>query len=378
MKDTSARMRIHALRASETLYKSGAKSLADDYRRLAQDADPDVVIQAMLTMNVLKVPNAAASVQEAILTQKARGVQLVGAQILKPAAELGVSGVGVRTFTPEQRAVMERGATIFRETCAQCHGETGMGALAGDARIAPALAGSPRVAGHPDYVVKTLLHGLTGPIEGKSYAGQIMVSQAQQSDDWIAAVTSYIRNAMTNQASFIAPERVAAIRAAQASRKTTLTYPELASSVPALMHQQSTWKATASENAESAVRAFGTYGWSTQVPQQQGMWFQFELPEPVTLAEIHFSVGGGAPARAGGPPPAPMAFPRGYKVQVSMDGTAWSAPVAEGRGTGPAMQIVFAPVRAKFVRITQTAEDATAPTWNMQQMQLYEMRTVSR
>jgi hypothetical protein len=73
-----------------------------------------------------------------------------------------------------------------------------------------------------------------------------------------------------------------------------------------------------------------------------------------------------------------MPFPRDYKVQVSMDGTTWSAPVAEGRGTGPAMQIVFAPVRARFVRITQTAEDATAPMWNMQQMQLYEMRTVSR
>jgi hypothetical protein len=107
------------------------------------------------------------------------------------------------------------------------------------------------------------------------------------------------------------------------------------------------------------------------------MWFQFELPEPVTLAEIHFSVGGGAPARAGGPPPPPMPFPRGYQVQTSMDGTTWSAPVAEGRGTGPAMQIVFAPVRAKFVRITQTAEDANAAMWNMQQMQLYEMRAIS-
>lgn len=378
MRDTSPRMRMHAMRASETLYKKGDKSLATDYRRLTKDADTDVVIQAMLTMNVLKVPDAAASVREAVAAQKARGVQLVGGQILTPAAELGVSGVGIRTFNAEQRVVMERGASIFRETCAQCHGETGLGAMAGDARIAPALAGSPRVTGHPDYAIKTLLHGLTGAIDGKAYAGQIMVSQAQQSDDWIAAVASYIRNSMTNQASFVAPERVAAIRAAQAARRSAWTYPELASSVPQLMHQQSTWEATASENAEGAVRAFGTYGWSTRVPQQKGMWFQFELPEPVALAEIHFTSGGGGPARAGGPPPPPMPFPRGYSIQVSMDGTTWSAPVAEGRGSGPSMAIVFTPVRAKFVRITQTADEANGPSWNMQQMQLYEMRTVSR
>lgn len=33
---------------------------------------------------------------------------------------------------------------------------------------------------------------------------------------------------------------------------------------------------------------------------------------------------------------------------------------------------------ARFVRITQTAEVENAPMWNMQKMQLYEMRAVSR
>ena len=376
MKDASARMRIQAMRASETIYKGGDKSLAADYRRLARDADPDVVIQAMLTMNILKVPDASASVREAIVTQKARGVQLVGGQLLKPAADLGVSGPGVRSFNPEERAVMERGAAIFRETCMQCHGEAGLGAMAGAARIAPALAGSPHVTGHPDYAIKTLLHGLTGQIEDRTYAGQIMVSQKQQSDEWIAAVTSYIRNAMTNTASFVTPARVAAVRAAHAARVATWTWPELASSVPMLMHQQSAWKATASENAEKAVNAFGTYGWSSRVAQQPGMWFQFELPEPVTLAEIHVVSGPFARAVPNAPPPT-IPFPSAYKVQVSMDGTAWSVPVAEGRGTA-SMAIVFAPVLAKFVRITQTAEVENAPMWNMQLMQLYEMRTVNR
>ncbi len=47
------------MRASETLYKAGDKSFADDYRALTKDEDTDVVIQAMLTMNILKVPDVA-------------------------------------------------------------------------------------------------------------------------------------------------------------------------------------------------------------------------------------------------------------------------------------------------------------------------------
>ena len=52
-------MRIQAIRASETLYKAGDRSFAADYRALANDADTDVAIQAMLTMNMLKVPDDA-------------------------------------------------------------------------------------------------------------------------------------------------------------------------------------------------------------------------------------------------------------------------------------------------------------------------------
>ena len=51
-------MRIQAIRASETLYKAGDDSFADDYRAAAKDADVDVALQAMLTLNVLKVTDA--------------------------------------------------------------------------------------------------------------------------------------------------------------------------------------------------------------------------------------------------------------------------------------------------------------------------------
>ena len=73
MKDTSPRMRVQAIRASETLYKAGDKSFADDYRALAKDADPNVVIQAMLSLNLFKVPDAPTSIKAAQAANKAQG-----------------------------------------------------------------------------------------------------------------------------------------------------------------------------------------------------------------------------------------------------------------------------------------------------------------
>jgi hypothetical protein len=63
-------------------------------------------------------------------------------------------------------------------------------------------------------------------------------------------------------------------------------------------------------------------------------------------------------------------YPRGYSVTVSMDGKTWSAPVAQGQGTGTSTVISFAPVNATFVRITQTAS-GVAPEWSIQRLRLY-------
>ena len=119
-------------------------------------------------------------------------------------------------------------------------------------------------------MIKTLLHGLTGPIDGRSYAGGVMVPQGAQSDEWIAAVASYIRTNLTNNSFTVTPEMVAKVRAANAGRTTPWTHAELAASVPTLLAQQPTWKATASHSAPSRIGmtgdplgAFDFEGWTT-------------------------------------------------------------------------------------------------------------------
>src|SRR5690606_38451035 len=108
-------------------------------------------------------------------------------------------------------------------------------------------------------------------------------------------------------------------------------------------------------------------GWTTGVPQTSGMWLQVELPQAAQLVEVQFTsptLGGGR----GAPPQS--THPRGYRLDVSLDGNKWT-PVAEGAGAEGTTTLTFAPVAAKFVRITQTATTADAPPWSMRLLRLY-------
>jgi hypothetical protein len=114
------------------------------------------------------------------------------------------------------------------------------------------------------------------------------------------------------------------------------------------------------------------------------MWFQIELPQTARLAEVQLDVamgggrggfggrGGRGAAAAPAPPPTP-GFPRGYKVEVSTNGTSWTE-VATGQGSAPTTVIPIEPVQARFVRITQTESGAAdAPAWSIQRARLYSV-----
>jgi hypothetical protein len=54
-----------------------------------------------------------------------------------------------------------------------------------------------------------------------------------------------------------------------------------------------------------------------------------------------------------------------------MDGTSWGTPVAQGAGSTPTTVMAFPPVRAKYIRITQTGTAAGAEQWAIGQMRIY-------
>jgi mono/diheme cytochrome c family protein len=370
MKDQSPRMRIQAIRASETLYKAGDRTFADDYRAMTKDADPNVVIQAMVTTNLFTLPDAADVIKAAAAASHAKGVALVASHLLTASA--ANAGRRPGTVTPEEEKRLEAGSDVFNAVCAACHGPDGAGRpLAGGApgaMMAPPLAGSPRVQGHRDYIIKVLLGGLNGPLDGKTYSEVMAPLGSASTDEWVAGVASYVRSSFGNTGDLVTPADVARVRAATKSHKGFWTVGDLETSLPKLIDPQSL-TITASHSAAAAAGASTLRGWSSGASQTAGMWVTIALPQPVAVTELQFD---SAQSFGRGSSTPIVGYPRGYSVQVSQDGKTWSKPVATGKGQSRHTTIAFPPVRAKFVRITQTDTVADAPAWSIGNLRVYQ------
>ena len=362
MKDPNPNIRIQALRASESLYKYGEKNLEEDYRKLITDKDPAVAIQALQSAYILKVDEAEKLLQSSLQSNKTKGVQLVAGQILEKMEE--AKNLSATRHSPKERELYNKGKSIFDSYCATCHGVKGLGTPTGTggALIAPSFSGSPRIQGHPEYAVKTLLHGLTGAIEDKEYEG-VMIAMDENDDQYLASVISYIRNDFGNQGSFVTPEYVAQIRQETSSRTSNYSYDELIQEIPKAMFPQDNWKVTASSTALQGVGstkdptyAFSYKGWRSETAQVPGMWFQIELPNPGDLTEIQFDSG-------------EKEFPEKYLVSVSEDGNNWRK-VAEGRGIQGNNGISWKDrSKAKFVRMEIV--EGSENVWAMRKLRLY-------
>ena len=329
---------------------------------------------------------------------------------------------------------MTRGEGIYKELCFTCHGNDGrgtqkVGAPAGTT-MAPSLASSPRMTGHRDHVIKMLLHGMTGPLDGERYE-EVMVPMGSNQDQWIADVASFVRNSFGNSSALVTPADVARVRAATANRKTPWTVEELTASLPTMLPAETSWKVTASHNTETARRALTFAPWSSGVPQAAGMWLQVELPQAVSLTEIQFTSGGGGRGggggggggRAGGGPWWPQARPQlerpvnlarrcnllSFRRRLrqlrreSKRATACrrrdrrpragsrAATRCKSRSTAcpgrPSLPARAPPARRRsrsrqfrqrFVRMTQTATADGAPPWAMQNLKLYQSGSTAR
>jgi mono/diheme cytochrome c family protein/glucose/arabinose dehydrogenase len=361
--DKSVNIRIQGLRASETLYKYGEKSLEKSYLEMTLDAEPSVVIQALQSAYVLKVSGIEETLKAIQRSNQAKGVQVVTKQLLEKIAE--EKKLAETQYSPAELVLFNQGKTIFDSYCATCHGVKGLGTptgAAGGQLIAPAFSGSPRVQGHPEYIVKTLLHGLTGAIEGKEYEG-VMIAMSSNDDQYIAAVASYIRNDFGNSGSFVSADYVAKIRKDTEQKDGNYQYDALLAEVPKVLAPQDNWKVTASSTSLQGVGStrdpfyvFGFKGWKTDGNLKNGSWFQVELPKAAALTELSFE------SRD------EMNLGK-FKVMVSLDGKQWTE-VAQAKGNQGANTVSWDNnTEAKFLKI-ESLEEGEKP-WNMRKLNIY-------
>ena len=366
LKDAHPQGRIAAIRTSETLYKQGDSSLMNNVLALVNDPDPGVVIQVMMTSKLLKWPGASELITGLSTTNTSAGVREIGFQLVRPGAEYS------RDLTSAERKRLQKGEGIFKELCFSCHGPDGKGMPLAGAKpgttMAPPFLGSKTINGYQDGMIAVVLKGLKGPVNGKSYDA-LMVPMESNDDEWVAAVTSYVRARFGNHASLIEASEVARVRATIKARTEPWTLEDLQASLPHPVEDKAKWKVSASHRSDVAKLAIdGDAGsrFDTGTPQVPGMWYRIELPQVTEISGLRLdSIG------------SPQDYPRGYKVELSVDGENWGQPVATGKGNNPKTEIAFTPSKARFIRITQTGS-VSGLFWSIHELEIMKPGDTSK
>lgn len=118
------------------------------------------------------------------------------------------------------------GAMVFRNVCAVCHGDEGLG----QPGLYPPLSGSHFLKGDPARSIRIVLHGLEGPVTvaGEVYNSAMPPNGEVLADEDIAAVLNHVRGRWGDgQGPLVTPADVAEIRAAHPDRATMWTIAEL-------------------------------------------------------------------------------------------------------------------------------------------------------
>lgn len=114
------------------------------------------------------------------------------------------NSIFVRVTIPEQGR--KKGFTMFRNVCASCHGHGSEGIE----NLAPPLKGSEYVTGSVDRLALIILKGMEGPVHvnGRLYDlnAAMPAFENNLTDDEIADIISYLRNAFVIKPQFMASE----------------------------------------------------------------------------------------------------------------------------------------------------------------------------
>jgi glucose/arabinose dehydrogenase/mono/diheme cytochrome c family protein len=233
LQDEHPQVRRTAVWISEPFLKKNNAPLIEAVGKLKADSDYDVRVQVLLSLYGSNAERAKVLVKE-LLEQNAANEMLVATKVaLDKNEDVRTFGSRLGRMAAADRTLILNGAATFKSLCASCHGADGKGlAVGGAAMAAPPLIGSKRVA-YPEKntTLRILLHGLTGPLDGKTYTG-VMPAMETYGDEWIASVASYLRyefggNPPRGASPTIKPEEVKQLRQAHGGRKQAWTLAEL-------------------------------------------------------------------------------------------------------------------------------------------------------
>ncbi len=214
--DADPQVRKTAVWISELFLEKNDAETMNELAKLSKDPSPDVRIQLSLSLRGNKSAKAQEIVKELLFNNMDNELmQFSHTTFVETRKRTDAELERTRNLSAADRKLVTRGATIFKQLCATCHGADGKGITIGGKEMpAPPLVGSPRVRGDKVLNIQLLLNGLKGPVDGKTYP-DIMPSMAGNDDEWIASVLSYVRNSsdLGNNASVVTEDEVKEVRA---------------------------------------------------------------------------------------------------------------------------------------------------------------------
>ncbi len=237
IKAEDAQLRRAAVWNSEPFLKNNDEQVLTALASLKADPSYDVRTQLLLSLSRSTSPKARTIAQD-LVAMNLGNEMLSGVQAtLQKNEDIRTYGAKLGSLDPASRKMIMEGANTFKSLCATCHGPDGKGT---PTNLAPILAGNfRRMTPKKDEEIRILLHGLSGPVDGKTYP-DMMPPMGGNSDEWVASILSYIRydlafvgngaprvNSQFLERVLVKPEDVKRVREQTAGRTSVWTWEEL-------------------------------------------------------------------------------------------------------------------------------------------------------
>ena len=335
-----------------------------------------------MTMNTLKVADAQAAIKHGAGSEQGQGraarrrdassTRHAGGRPRRPHRRRR------RRSHPTSRRCSTRGARSTREVCFACHGDDGRGARSAGlgerthGAAARGFAARARSLGLRDQGAAARAHRSA---RRHHLSRRDDPDGACNTDEWIAAIASYVRNSFGNRAALDRAGRRRAGARGDGARKTPWHVSRARCVRSATWSLPESWKLTASHNAQTAgdattsspgprdvrrsrhvgadrAAAAGDAGRASSSSRRR------RSTTPASPARRHAPASAAAAAAVRSPSPRSRAA---TTVVVSMPTARRGAPRRQGQGKGVVNEIAFTPTRAKFVRIRQTGSADNAP-----------------
>ncbi|MBO0950521.1 DUF7133 domain-containing protein [Fibrella forsythiae] len=232
LKDSDAQVRRASIWISERYLTQNDTDMMARVGNLVNDENYDVKTQLLLSLGANKNERAQQITQDLLVRNPDNQMLARVKTSIAKNEDAKVYGMKLGGFTPAERKLIVSGGEIYKGMCSPCHGGDGNGL---PTNAAPALRGAKHLNHDKDFAIRILLHGLKGPIEGKSYPSE-MASMKDNTDEWIASVVSYIRYEFVGtssraikgrQSAVVQPDEIKKVREAYASSRDPWTIDEL-------------------------------------------------------------------------------------------------------------------------------------------------------